>query len=133
MTSTTGFARTHVMPAIFCAALLSSVGDAAGLMPWKSGPDTREVENGTVLENDLLFVKGGVQLGPKYYPQVPVVDWEPVTQPGRYRVTLRARTEKLGASTLVLQALVSRAAGGLIIPTGYGPIPLTDASVSMSG
>ncbi|HCN07271.1 MAG TPA: hypothetical protein DIT01_05000 [Lentisphaeria bacterium] len=133
MTSTTGFARTHVMPAIFCAALLSSAGDAAGLMPWKSGPDTREVENGTVLENDLLFVKGGVQLGPKYYPQVPVVDWEPVTQPGRYRVTLRARTEKLGASTLVLQALVSRAAGGLIIPTGYGPIPLADASVSMSG
>ena len=55
MTSTTGFARTHVMPAIFCAALLSSAGDAAGLMPWKSGPDTREAVS-QIVEANIIQV-----------------------------------------------------------------------------
>ena len=59
--------------------------------------------------------------------------WEPISEPGRYEVTLRARTGKHGASTLVLQAWVDGAAGGMQYPTGYGAIPVPTAALPMSG
>lgn len=107
---------------------------SAGATPWKTGPVTREVENGAVLENDLLYhEQAGPSSGPKYYPQSAVLHWEPITPPGRYRVTLRARTEKLGSSTLVLQAWVRQSDGGKGVPTGYGIVPIPVASTPING
>jgi len=108
-------------------------GLAAEGIPWRIWPGTRLVENEAVLENDLVFVRGNGQRGPRYYPQAAVVQWGPLTQPGRYRVTLRARTERFGASTLVLQAWVRKEDGGLVVPTGYGQIPMPVASIPLSG
>ena len=114
---------------LFLFTLATEISAAA--TPWKAGPSTREMENGAVLANDLIFVEGTAQAGPRYYPQAAVFQWDPVTQPGRYRATLRARTEKFGDSTLVLQAWVRRQDGGEGIETGYGVIPTAVASISI--
>ncbi len=102
---------------------------------WQPGPSTREALAGTVLENDLVYVKGNGQPAAKYYPQAAVVQWGPIPaeQPGRYRVRLRARTERFGTSPLVLQAWVPKENGGVFHATGYGPIPLPLATTPMSG
>jgi len=113
--------------------VLAVAGATGAEFAWQKGPSTREVENGAVLENDLVFVKGNGQPGPRYYPQAAVVQWDTLTQPGRYRVSLRARTQRFGASTLVLQAWVREEDGGLVFPTGYGKIPVPVASIPMSG
>ena len=119
------------------------------MTPWKMNPGTREEQNGGVLANDLIFVAGNGQSAPKQYPQAAVLYWDPVTLPGRYRVTLRARTERFGASTLVLQAWVREEDGGLVLPSRllllnsttaststpatHAQIPVPVASIPMSG
>jgi|GEM_PF-1525183 hypothetical protein len=135
MTSTTRFVRTRLLHAVFCTALaiLTTPVFAAAVTPWKTGVGTRDTQNGALLANDLIFVKGNGQSGPRYYPQAVVLRWDPITEPGRYRVTLRARIEKHGASTLALQAWVDGAHGGLQYPTGYGVMPVPAAVLPMSG
>ena len=87
------------------------------------------------LENDLVYVKGNGQPAADRYPQAAVVQWGPISsnRPGRYRIHVRARTEKLGTSPLVLQAWVPQESGGTFEPTRYGAIPIPVAAVSMSG
>ena len=118
----------------FSGAGLPAADLSTAAMPWKAGPSTREVENGTVLANDLVYnEQTSLATGPKYYPQDAVIDWDRITQPGRYRATLRARTEKLGASTLVLQAWVRKTDGGEGVPTGFGVVPTPVASIPVNG
>ncbi len=102
---------------------------------WQTGPTTREALAGTVLENDLVYVEGKGQPGPNYYPLLSVVQWGPISaeQPGRYRVRLRARTEKFGTSPLVLQAWVPQENGGAFDATGYGEVSIPLAATSMNG
>jgi len=132
MTQTPRVGWIGLLLAGLCAGLGMSL-PAAHAAGYRTGFGTREVEDGAVLTNDLIFVEGGVQRAARYYPQSAVVHWDPITQPGRYRVTLRARTERFGASTLVLQAWVRQEDGGLVFPTGYGPIPVPVASIPVSG
>ncbi|HEY3396108.1 MAG TPA: hypothetical protein VGM19_00465 [Armatimonadota bacterium] len=68
---------------------------------WQAAPGTRLVENGAVLENDLAAAGPVLQAAPL-----------PAGALGRYRVTLRARTEKLGPSAASLQATARPASGG---------------------
>ncbi len=135
MTSTTRFVLSRLLHAVCCAALatLTIPGLAAAVTPWNTGAATRETHNGAVLANDLVFVQGNGQPGPRHYPQASVLGWEPITEPGRYRVTLRARIGQHGASTLALQAWVDGAHGGLQYPTGYGVMPVPAAVLPMSG
>ena len=135
MTNTTRCVRTRAILAILCVGLapLSLPAAVTGVTPWKAGPGTREVQDGAVLANDLVYVQGNGQPGPRYYPQAAVLRWEPISEPGRYEVTLRARTGKHGASPLVLQAWVDGADGGMRYPTGYGVIPVPTAALPMSG
>ncbi len=128
---------------VICAALTSLL--LGGPLPtgaateaeflWQPGPSTREALAGAVLENDLVYVEGNGQPAANYYPQAAVVQVGPIAgeQPGRYRVRLRARTEKLAASPLVLQAWVPQESGGAFDATGYGQIPIPLAATSMSG
>ena len=135
MKSTTRLVRAGLLFAgiVVALGLWPSAECAADVRPWKIRAGTSEVDNGAVLENKLVYVEGNGQPGVQRWPQAAVLYFEPLTQPGRYRVSLRARTEKLGASTLTLQAWVDKKDGGLVFPTGHGPIPVPVASVGMSG
>ncbi|MHB9131700.1 MAG: hypothetical protein ACYDBB_11505 [Armatimonadota bacterium] len=83
---------------------------------WSTGLGTSEVENRTLLENDLTYAPGNGQTGPKAGPKAAVFTWDtiPAGQMGRYRATLRARTEKLGLSSAMLQASVEKDTMNLI-------------------
>ncbi|MHB9026659.1 MAG: HAD domain-containing protein [Armatimonadota bacterium] len=130
-------------PRLFVLVMLLLVGIAnlparAGEpVTWQRGPSTREAENGTILVNDLNYVPGNGQPRAEGYPQAPVVLWKPIpaNAPGRFRVSVRARTEKLGPSSLVLQAWVRQEDGGVAHHTGthVGWIPVTITSLSLSG
>jgi hypothetical protein len=102
---------------------------------WWQGPSTREVMAGAVLENDLVYVTGNGQPAAGYYPQAAVVQWGPISpeRPGRYRAHVRARTEKLGTSPLLLQAWVPYEAGGVFEATARGIVVSPIAETSMSG
>ncbi|MHB9023132.1 MAG: hypothetical protein ACYC7E_03020 [Armatimonadota bacterium] len=97
---------------IFCLLVFLcafTVPIAAESLGWDAGPGTSEEENGAVLANDLLYRKGNGQNGPKAGPKAPVVQWYiPAGAAGRYRATLRTRTEKLGVSNTTLQAWVDK-------------------------
>ncbi|MDD5706709.1 MAG: hypothetical protein PHR35_12365 [Kiritimatiellae bacterium] len=128
--------RPAVLAALFLlggATFTPAVAEQA--LSWQRGPSTREAENGTILENDLNYVPGNGQQAANYYPQAAVVSWPPIptNQPGRYRVSLRARTEKLGPSSLVLQAWVRPEQGGLARATGHGVIPIPLAVLPLNG
>ena len=110
---------------------LSALHAANGAeLSWQRGPSTREALAGTVLENDLVYVKGNGQSNAGYYPQAAVVQWGPISpeRSGRYRVHLRARTEKLGISPSVLQAWVPKESGGAFEVTARGVIYRYDAA-----
>ncbi|HEY3379185.1 MAG TPA: hypothetical protein VGL77_17020, partial [Armatimonadota bacterium] len=109
-------------------------GEAA-IVPYHVGPSTRMVAQSAILENDLVFQAGDAQYRTGQYPQAAVVRWEPISgdQPGRYRVSLRARTAAWGESSLVLQAWTPVEAGGTVMPTNYGPIPVTQSARSLNG
>ena len=104
-------------------------------LSWRPGPSTRVALAGTVLENDLVYVKGSDQPAADFYPQAAVVQWGPISSdhPGRYRVRMRARTEKLGTSPLVLQAWVPQDSGGDFEATAHGVTNLPVAAICMSG
>ena len=108
---------------------------SADLPTWDTGGGTRTVENGTVLENDLLFQKGNGQRGPRAWPQASVVQCGPISgaAPGRYRASFRARIAQWGSSNLVLQAWVRQEDGGAGTGAGYDWRPVPVASTSMSG
>ncbi|HEY3415319.1 MAG TPA: hypothetical protein VGM23_00415, partial [Armatimonadota bacterium] len=127
--------RTVSSICLWCLLCLLTPALGADALSWQIGKGTREVENGAVLENDLVFVQGNGQGNPRYYPQAAVVQYGPLpgTQPGRYRVTLRARTSQWGGSNLVLQAWVRQSDGGAGQGTGYGWIPTPTAVTPMSG
>jgi len=135
MKGTTRLVRAGLLFAgiLVALGLWPSAGCAAVVSPWKIWTGTSEVENGAVLENKLVYVEGNGQPGVERYPQAAVLYFDPLTQPGRYRVSLRARTEKLGFSTLTLQAWVDKEDGGLAFPTAFGSITVPVASTSMSG
>jgi hypothetical protein len=119
---------------VVALGLWPSAAHPADVSPWRTPSGTHEVENGSVLENDLLWHEEAREpSGPKFYPQSAVLQWDAITQPGRYLVSVRARTEKLDASTLVLQAWVDKKDGGLVFPTGYGIVPTAVASTPMNG
>ena len=125
----------YTMISVFLLALAGQRCAAAPVpVNWQAGAGTREVENGAVVENDLVYVKGNGQSQARYYPQAAVVQCGPLTgAPGRYRVHVRARTLHWGASSLVLQAWVAQADGGAGEGTGYGWIPTPVAARPMSG
>lgn len=102
---------------------------------YQLGASTRVIEQGAVLENDLVYHAGDSQFGVGSYPQAAVVQWEPISgsQPGRYHVSLRARTTAWGGSSLVLQAWVPETAGGQVLSTANGPMPVTLATLPLNG
>ncbi|MCG2661343.1 MAG: hypothetical protein L6437_13990 [Kiritimatiellae bacterium] len=125
--------QAYALAGVFGVLALTAAAGAES--SWRQGPSTREALADAALENDLMYVAGNGQLAPDYYPQVAVVQWGPISaeHPGRYRVHVRARTEKLGTSPLMLQAWVPKESGGVFDITGYGDIPILVAAVSMSG
>ena len=130
--------RLRHLPMCGLAGVFSilTVTAATGAEPaWRQGPSTREASGGAALENDLVYVPGNGQPAAGYYPQAAVVQWGPISpeHPGRYRAHVRARTERFGASPLVLQAWVPQESGGAFVATGYGTIPIPAAAASMSG
>jgi len=98
---------------------------------YKLAPSTRLVAQGTILENDLILHAGDAQDAPGNGPLSAVLQWEPLTEPGRYRVSLRARTACWGASSLVLRAWLP--AGGLTLGSAHGPLPVPIAETSLNG
>ncbi len=123
-------------PALPGSTAAGPAANPTAILPhWEISPGTRVVEQGAVLENALVYVKGNGQRGPGAWPQAAVVQCGPISgaQPGRYRAGLRARTVNAGGSSLVLQAWVRQADGGAGSGSGNEWRPIPVASTSMSG
>lgn len=91
-------------------ALCCGLSTAAEAVSWKTGPGTSEVENGAVLEHDLLYRDGNGQAAVGRFPQAAVILWNSISgdKIGRYRIALRARTKNLDNSNLTLMAWVNQ-------------------------
>ena len=95
-------------------------------LSWRPGPSTRVALAGTVLENDLVYVKGSDEPAADFYCQAAVVQWGPISSdhPGRYRVRMSAGSRRnFGTSPLVLQAWVPQDSGGDFEATARGVAP----------
>ncbi len=117
---------------LLLVCLLGWTAQALAEVPLELGATTRDT--GTTLKNDLVFVKGKHPGAPGVYPKAAVVRWGPIPAdaPGRYRITMRARIEKFGASTLALETWVPEEHGGLAQGTLKGGPNIDDARILMS-
>ena len=105
---------------------------AVAEVPLQLGLTTRD--EGKILANDLVFVPGTHPGQADFYPKAAVVKWGPISAKtsGRYRITMRARIEKFGASTLALEAWVPEENGGLPLGTLKGGPNIDDSRIVIS-